>query len=208
MSLRLGAAMPKLYDRRYFDHWYRHPAQRVSAGRVLERKARLALSTAEYYLGRPLRSVLDVGCGEGAWRAPLLKLRPGLAYHGLDSSEYAVARFGRRRNLSLVAFAQLEHLRFGPPVDLLVCSDVMHYVPTRELRRGLSGFGELCGGLAFLEVFAREDDPDGDREGFIGRRAAWYRKAFAEAGFGGVGSHCWLAPALRHEAAALERSNR
>jgi SAM-dependent methyltransferase len=198
--------MPKLYDRRYFDHWYRHPAQRVSGRQALERKVRLALSAAEYYLGRPVRSVLDVGCGEGAWRAPLLKLRPSLQYHGLDSSEYAVMRYGRRRNLSLVTFAQLEHLRFGPPVDLLVCSDVMHYVPTRDLSRGLSGFGELCGGLAFLEVFAREDDPDGDREGFIGRSASWYRRAFDQAGFASVGSHCWLAPALRDEAAALERA--
>lgn len=198
--------MPKVYDRRYFDHWYRHPAQRVSARPVLERKVRLALAAAEYYLGRPVRSVLDVGCGEGAWRAPLRRLRPGLSYRGMDSSEYAVARYGRRRNLSLVGFAQLEYLRFGPPVDLLVCSDVLHYVPTRDLKRGLSGFGELCAGLAFLEVFAREDDPDGDREGFIGRRARWYRQAFEANGFRAVGSHCWLAPALRDEAAALERA--
>lgn len=199
--------MTKTYDRHYFDHWYRQPAQRVSGRQVLERKVRLALSAAEYYLGRPLRSVLDVGCGEGVWRAPLLKLRPALHYRGLDPSEYAIARYGARRNLQLVRFGQLEHLRFGPPVDLLVCSDVMHYVPTAELKRGLSGLGELCAGLAFLEVFAREDDPDGDREGFIGRRASWYRKAFADAGFASVGSHCWLSPALRDEAAALERAD-
>lgn len=199
--------MPKLYDRRYFDRWYRHPALRVSGKQVLERKVRLAVAAAEYYLGRPLRSVLDVGCGEGAWRAPLLRLRPGLHYRGIDPSAYAVARYGRRRNLQQISFGQLEHLRFGAPVDLLVCSDVMHYVPTRELRRGLSGFGELCGGVAFLEVFAREDDPDGDREGFIARRARWYRAAFTEAGFTAVGSHCWLSPTLAGEAASLERAN-
>ena len=196
--------MPKHYDRHYFDRWYRHPALRVSGKQVLERKVRLALATAEYYLGRPLRSVLDVGCGEGVWRAPLLKLRPGLAYRGIDPSEYVVQRYGRSRNLQQVRFGQLEHLRFGAPVDLLVCSDVMHYVPTAELRRGLAGFGELCAGVAFLEVFAREDDPDGDREGFIARRAAWYRSAFADAGFRACGSHLWLSPALRDEAAALE----
>jgi SAM-dependent methyltransferase len=200
--------MPKLYDRRYFDHWYRHPAQRVSGRQVLQRKVRLALAMAEYYLGRPVRSVLDVGCGEGAWRAPLLAERPALHYRGIDPSEYAVRRFGRARNLQQVRFGQLEHLRFGPPVDLLVCSDVMHYVPSAELRRGLSGFGELCAGVAFLEVFTREDDPDGDREGFIARRAAWYREAFSAAGFRACGSHGWLAPALSDEAAALERADR
>jgi SAM-dependent methyltransferase len=199
--------MPKHYDRDYFDRWYRHPALRVSGRQVLERKVRLALSSAEYYLGRPVRSVLDVGCGEGAWRAPLLRLRPGLQYRGVDPSAYAVARFGARRNLQQVRFGQLDQLRFGPPVDLLVCSDVMHYVPTRELQRGLAGFAELCQGLAFLEVFAREDEPDGDREGFIARPARWYRRAFAQAGFRACGSHCWLAPALAGEAAALERAD-
>jgi SAM-dependent methyltransferase len=199
--------MTKQYDRAYFDRWYRHPALRVTGTQVLQRKVRLALAAAEYYLGRPVRSVLDVGCGEGAWRAPLLQLRPSLQYRGIDPSAYAIARHGRRRNLQQVRFGQLEHLRFGPAVDLLVCSDVMHYVPTRELRRGLSGFGELCQGVAFLETFSREDDPDGDREGFIARPAKWYRRAFAEAGFVACGSHCWLAPALADEAAALERSD-
>jgi len=196
----------KVYDRAYFDRWYRHPAQRAAGAAALRRKVQLALSVAEYYLGRPLRTVLDVGCGEGAWRAPLLRARPGLQYRGIDPSQYAVRRYGARRNLQQVAFGQLEHLRFGPPVDLLVCSDVMHYVPTRELRRGLSGFGELCAGVAFLETFAREDDPDGDREGWFARPAAFYRRAFETAGFTAVGSHCWLSPALAGEAAALERT--
>lgn len=199
--------MTKQYDRAYFDRWYRHPALRVSGKQVLERKVRLALATAEYYLGRSVGSVLDVGCGEGAWRAPLLQLRPTLQYRGIDPSAYVVARHGARRNLQQVRFGQLEHLRFGPAVDLLVCSDVMHYVPTRELRRGLSGFRELCQGVAFLETFTREDDPDGDREGFIRRRASWYRAAFADAGFLACGSHCWLSPGLAEEAAALERAD-
>lgn len=196
----------KIYDQRYFDRWYRHPAQRVAGAQALRRKVQLAVSVAEYYLGRPVKSVLDVGCGEGAWRALLLKARPGLAYRGLDPSEYAVARYGQRRNLQQVAFGQLEQLRFGAPVDLLVCSDVMHYVPTRELQRGLSGFGEVCGGVAFLETFAKEDDPDGDREGWFARPSAFYRKLLGAAGFVGVGSHCWLSPALADEAAALERT--
>jgi SAM-dependent methyltransferase len=196
----------KVYDRGYFDRWYRHPAQRLAAAQALKRKVQLALAAAEYYLGHPVRTVLDVGCGEGAWRAPLLWARAGLTYRGIDPSAYAVARFGARRNLQQVSFGQLEHLRFGPPVDLLVCADVMHYVPTHELKRGLAGFGELCGGLAFLETFAREDDPDGDREGWFARPARFYREAFTAAGFVAVGSHCWLSPRLAGEAAALERT--
>jgi SAM-dependent methyltransferase len=196
--------MPKQYDRSYFDHWYREGDAGIGRGVLLRRKVALAVAMAEHYLGHPLRSVLDVGCGEGVWRAPLLKLRPKLHYMGVDRSEYAVARYGAKRNLRLARFGQLGELRFGAPVDLLVCADVLHYLPTAELQRGLPGFAELCGGMAFIEVFCRGDAIEGDVHGFVPRSAAFYRKAFVAAGFTACGSHGYLAPALAADAVALE----
>lgn len=194
--------MTKNYDHAYFSRWYR---DRGIAGRAgLARKVAMAVAIAEFYLERPIRSVLDVGCGEAAWRAPLLKLRPKLHYQGVDSSEYAVAKYGRSRNLALASFGQLAELRFGRPVDLLVCSDVMHYVPTAELKRGLSGFAELCDGVAFLELYAKGDDIAGDMQGFLPRTAESYRKLFAAAGFTACGSHAYLSARLRENAVALE----
>jgi predicted TPR repeat methyltransferase len=165
----------------------------------------LAVACAEYYLERPVRTVLDIGCGEGAWRAPLLKLRPKLRYLGFDSSEFAVSKYGPRRNLHYAHFSDFAQLRPCPPVDLLICADVLHYLPSRELQRGLPGLAELCGGVAFLETFAREDEFEGDHVGFQARPAAWYRKQFSAHGLQSVGSHCWLSPALADEAATLER---
>lgn len=196
--------MTKHYDRAYFDRWYRNSKHERDSKALLDRKVHLAISLAEYYLERPIRSVLDVGCGEAVWRAPLLKLRPKLEYRGVDSSEYAVSRFGRSRNIAFADFGQLGQLRFGAPVDLLVCSDVMHYVPDAELKRGLKGFSELCGGLAFLELWSKEDDIVGDKIGFIERPAAWYRKQFSTAGFISCGSHCYLGTNLHASAASLE----
>jgi SAM-dependent methyltransferase len=196
--------MKKPYDQAYFDKWYRDPAHRVKSPLVLERKVKMVVAVAEYYLGRPIRSVLDVGCGEGAWRAPLLALRPNAYWLGLDSSEYAVARHGLRRNIRLCTFGQLREQRFDRPFDLLVCSDVMHYVPTAELLRGLSGFAALCDGVAFFELFCKGDDFVGDKVGYIARTTAWYRKAFANAGWTHCGSHCYLGPTLRAQASALE----
>jgi len=196
--------MTKTYDKHYFDRWYRNSSHERDSRALLERKVHLAVSLAEYYLERPIRSVLDVGCGEAVWRAPLLKLRPKIDYRGVDSSEYAVSRFGRSRNIAFASFGQLEQLRFGAPVDLLVCSDVMHYIPDAELKRGLKGFSELCGGLAFLELWAKEDDIVGDKIGFIERSAAWYRKQFANAGFVACGSHGYLGSHLHTAAASLE----
>jgi len=194
--------MHKRYDQRYFDTWYR--GRGMGGAQRLARKVALAVATAEYHLERPLRSVLDIGCGEGAWRAPLLRMRPRAQYLGFDSSEYAITRFGRRRNLHLARFADFAHLRPCPPVDLLVCSDVMHYLPLRELDRGLPGLAELCGGVAFLECFAREDHTEGDDVDFQARPASFYRRRFSALGFRQVGSHCWLSPLRAADAAALE----
>lgn len=203
MHRRYTAGM-KRYDRDYFDHWYRDSAAGRSGAQRLGRKVALAVATAEHHLERPIRNVLDLGCGEGAWRAPLRALRPDVDYLGFDSSEYAVRRFGARRNLHLARFGDFRWLRPGEPVDLLVCADVLHYVPARELREGLSGVTELCRGVAWLELFCRGDAFLGDTDGFIARPPAWYRRVFADAGLTACGNHAWLVPDLAGRAAALE----
>lgn len=199
--------MAKQYDRDYFERWYRDPALRADAigGRArLARKVAMAVATAEYWLDRPIRTVLDVGCGEGAWQPVLAKLRPTASYLGFDSSEYAVARFGPRRNIHLASFADFARLRPCAPVDLLVCSDVMHYLDARELDRGLPGLADLCGGVAFLEAFTREDTVAGDTVGFRRRPGRFYRDRLQAAGFIALGSHLYLGPRLADMASTLE----
>jgi len=195
----------KEYDRAYFDRWYRTPERKAARRQSTARKARLALAAAEYYLGRPVQSVLDVGCGEGDWREPLLAQRPKLRYLGLDGSEYAIERFGLSRNLRLCRFGQLAELRFDAPVDLLVCADVMHYLGEAELRRGLSGFAELCNGICFLETYCAEDSIAGDLEEFHPRSARWYRRRFAAAGLTPLGTHLYATPGLSTVVTGLER---
>mgnify|MGYP001555975875 FL=1 len=194
--------MAKRYDRDYFDRWYRDGG--IGGKQRLARKVALAVATAEYMLERPLRTVLDIGCGDEAWRAPLLELRPRASYLGFDSSEYAVSRYGRSRNVHGARFGDFAQLRPCPPVDLLVCSDVLHYLPTRELDRGLPGLAALCGGIAFLETFTRKDAAAGDEDGFLGRDAAFYPGRFEALGFRHVGAHCWLSPWLAGHANELE----
>jgi SAM-dependent methyltransferase len=194
----------KLYDRDYFDKWYRDPKHAVTSREQLKRKAALAVATTEYYLGREVRSVLDVGCGEGVWRRPLRALRPRIEYAGVDSSEYVVARFGRTRNIRLATFGQLAELRFEREFDLIICSDMLHYVPSAELHRGLRGIVEMLAGVAFLELFTSSDEPEGDTHDFLQRSPKWYLSTFAEAGLIACGSHCYLARRLEDCVAALE----
>lgn len=192
----------KVYDERYFNTWYRQ--KNIGSAQRLQRKVALAVAVAEYQLERPVRTVLDIGCGEGVWYPALKKIRPAISYLGFDSSEYAVSRYGRTRHVHYARFSDFDSLRPCPPVDLLVCSDVMHYLPTRELKKGLPGLAELTAGVAFLEVFTREDDVIGDRDEFFDRSAAAYRNLFESVGFAQVGSHCWLSPARRKHISALE----
>ncbi|MDE2308802.1 MAG: class I SAM-dependent methyltransferase [Xanthomonadaceae bacterium] len=198
--------MRKTYDRDYFDKWYRDPRHAVGSPAELRRKVALAVAQAEYYLGRPIRSVLDVGCGEAPWRAPLLALRPGIGYRGLDASPYAVQRYGRSRNVGLARFGQLEQLRFDTRFDLIVCTDVLHYLKPAEIRGGLGGIVDMLEGVAFLEVFTSRDDVVGDRDGFVSRPPAWYLREFGRAGLLPCGSHCYLGPRLERHIAALERA--
>jgi SAM-dependent methyltransferase len=199
-------AMPKSYDRAYFDKWYRDRHHSVASPTELRRKVALAVAQAEYYLGRPLRNVLDVGCGEAPWRAPLRALRPGVSYRGLDASPYVVARYGRSRNIGLARFGQLEHLRFDTRFDLIVCTDVLHYLKPGEIRAGLVGIGEMLEGVAFLEAFTSHDDVVGDCEGFFSRPPSWYLRQFAQVGLLPCGSHGYLGPRLERHVAALERA--
>jgi len=197
------AGVAKQYDETYFDKWYRGRT-RVHAAGELQRKVALAVASAEYFLRRQVRGVLDVGCGEGAWQPELRALRPRLSYLGLDPSDYAVARFGRERNIRRAAFAELESLHLPRKFDLVVCSDVLHYVPDDEIRRGVTELVRLTTGIAYLEILAAEDDIVGDLEGFIRRPAAWYRRLFHGAGLRAAGPYLWLAPSLQSSAAHLE----
>lgn len=198
----------KTYDRDYFDRWYRDSRHAPFHAGMLPRRVQLAVSAAEYILERPIRTVLDVGCGEGRWRPLLLQARPALAYLGIDSSEYVVRRYGRRRNIRLGRFGDLGRLGLARRFDLIVCSDVLHYVPLAEVRSGLRTIARLLGGVAFLELFTADDDSVGDEAGFMPRSRAAYLRLFRAAGLIHLGLHCYVGRALRDRLSSLERGGR
>jgi len=192
------------YDRAYFDRWYRDSKTRVKSGASIRRKAALALSVAEYYLERPVRTVLDVGCGEGNWLPALKSLRPGIRYTGVDASTYAVGRFGKRRNIRLGSFATLEEIGLADDYDLIVCSDALFYLPLEELKAGIASLAARAAGVAFLELYTEKDSLIGDfpNEGL--QSADYYRRLLKAHGFLRVGSHCYLGPELHGAAMEME----
>ena len=195
----------KRYDRAYFDRWYRRPRTRVASLESLARKVHLAVSVAEYVLQRPIRSVLDIGAGEGLWYPLLRRMRPLVRYVGVDPSEYAVRRFGSRRHLRLGDFGSLHRMRLPSNQDLIVCSDVLQYVEDTEIPRGLRRIQQLLGGVAYIEAYAADDEMVGDMKGWNFRPESFYRRAFRQAGFTRCGLHCYAGREMSRALLALER---
>jgi 2-polyprenyl-3-methyl-5-hydroxy-6-metoxy-1,4-benzoquinol methylase len=194
----------KAYDEAYFTKWYRDPRTRVHTPDSVRRKIRMVLGVTEYFLGRKLRTVLDVGAGEGTWGTELRRLRPGLRYLGIDPSEYVVERYGRRRNIKLGSFEQLPSMSLGRGYDLVICADMLQYVPDAMLKSGVRHIAGLLNGVAFLESYTTGDDMEGDLEGWHPRSKSQYRRIYTDAGLVPCGVHCYLSRALAVNAVELE----
>jgi len=209
MPARATTAATREYDRRYFDKWYRNPRFRVKNAGELNRQVAFVVAAAEHVLGRSLGTVLDVGCGEGNWRAPLRRLRPRIRYTGVDSSEYAVARYGARRDIRLGTIDALDSLRLRTEYDLILCVGMLNYLGPAQLRAGLAQVYERAAGLAYLEVFTSGDrGVFGDTMGTHFRSTAWYRARIRDAGFVSCGMHCYIPDSLRENTSAMERCER
>lgn len=194
----------KRYDRAYFDRFYRKRRTRVHSVESVMRKVRLAVSAAEFMLGREIRSVLDVGAGEGAWQPILRRMRPGVRYVGVEPSEYAVERYGRKRELRLGRFDGLDAARVGRDFDLVVCADVMNYLTTAELNRGLAQIAKRLRGLAYLEIYTSRDELVGDLRNIDLRAPSYYARALRTAGLVRCGMHCYVGEKLEDKLVAME----
>jgi SAM-dependent methyltransferase len=191
------------FDHDYFDRWYRKEG--FGSRARLDRKVRYAVAVAEYLLDRPVRSVLDVGCGEGAWGVALRRMRPRARYVGIDPSRYAVGRYGRRRRLHLGGLGDLDRLGLQGQFDLIVCVDVIAYVKAAEIRRGLEAISSMLSGVALIEVFTSADRFEGDLEGYHRRHPNTYRRWFTDAGLVHIGPNLWCGQRLWPTLSSFER---
>jgi SAM-dependent methyltransferase len=195
------------YDAAYFERWYRSARHRVRTPTEIRRIVAMTVAAAEYVLERPIRTVLDVGAGEGHWRGHLRTLRPRVRYIGIEPSHYAVQRFGRARDLRQGTLGTIDTLGLDREVpqgfDLIVSCGVLNYVPEDELPHGLATLATLASGVAFLELFAASDDITGDipRDR---RPAAWYAGVLARAGWLPCGLHCYVPHHVADRMVALE----
>lgn len=196
---------PSYYDRKYFDKWYRHPRHRVKSRADIHRQLRFVLAATEFMLERPVKSVLDVGAGEGTWGVALQHINPGAKYFGVDPSEYAVSRFGKARNIQLGGFGDLPAMDLPGEIDLVLCCGVMNYVAPTEIRSGLEALARMTAGLAYFEVFAAEDEATGDFDKTSAKPARWWRSLFRRTGWTPLGMQLYVRTDMAGLTTRLER---
>jgi SAM-dependent methyltransferase len=173
----------------------------------MARRAEWAIATAEYVLGRPLRTVLDVGSGEGHWAPAIKRLRPRVRYTGVDPSPYVVRQYGARRHIVCGTIGALDALPLDGPFDLVLCCAMLNYLGPIDVARGLRQLSGQLGGVAHVELFTRGDPVEGDFRGWRWYTRSWAQAAFRRAGLVSIGLHCYAGRARARDLCALERGH-
>ena len=114
---------------------------------------------------------------------------PRARYAGLEVSEYLCSRFGWTCG-SIADFAPRS------PFDLVICYDVLQYLPDAEAARAIANFGRGCRAALYVSALTTEDWRENcdqsrtDRAVHL-RSGAWYRRRLKNA-FRYVGFGVWL----------------
>ncbi len=169
----------------YFRKFYRNPKTRVvTAGEMRTRATLIATILRQAQI--PVRRILDAGCGIGLLQGPFAELLPRARYTGLEFSEYLCAEYGWTHG------SVADH-SVATPYDLVICYDVLQYLPDREAGRAIANLARLSRAALYFSALTSEDWRDNcdrsrtDRAVHL-RSGGWYRRrlrrAFRHIGFG------------------------
>lgn len=189
--------MSSQFNADFYRRFYQNPRTRVTTKEEMHRRA-TAVGAVVRNLDIPVRRILDAGCGLGWMRPALLAQFPRATYVGLEVSEHLCAEHGWVQ-------ASLADYRPRTRFDLIVCYDVLQYLPDAHARRAMNNLGRLCRGALYFHAPTLEDwQGNADRSCSDGdihlRPADWYRtrlnRHFRHAGMGvhvrrGVPLHQW-----------------
>jgi 2-polyprenyl-3-methyl-5-hydroxy-6-metoxy-1,4-benzoquinol methylase len=176
------------FDRDYYARFYFDPRTAVVSRAEMRARGRLIAALATH-VGLPVRRILDAGCGVGLLRAPLKRAFPRSRYVGLEESEYLCRRYGWSRG-------SLESWRDSASFDLVVCYDVLQYLPDRAAARALANLAHLCHGVLYFSALTRADWRENcdqrrtDRKVHL-RSGEWYRSKLRRS-FRPLGAGFWL----------------
>lgn len=160
------------FDAAYYDRYYGQLELAAGVGTLV----RFVCAYLDH-LGVEVEEILDFGCGQGFWRAPLLRAYPHARYTGIELSEHACAAYGWTRG-SVVDHAH------GRKADLVICQGVLQYLPEADAARAIRNLARHTRGALYLEALTQGDwDHNCDQTATDGnvhlRPVAWYREQLA-----------------------------
>lgn len=160
-----------VFDEAYYERYYIKRATRVAEPAYFVNIARFVDAYCAL-LEVDVRSVLDLGCGIGSMKKPLEECFPKVPYTGVDISPYVCAKYGWE-------LAGVDDYR-GDAADLVVCHDVLQYLPPGAAKAAIRNLAEHCKEVLFFSVLTREDwegncDKSRTDSDVYLRDASWYR---------------------------------
>ena len=183
-----SAPIRRLFDDAYFERFYRDPRTRVGDENTARKLGRFIGAYLDW-LDIPVRRIVDLGCGLGRLREPLLDAFEKASYTGVDSSEYLCREYGWVRDC---AAAFRSNTRF----DLVICNDVLQYLDDEQAQRSLENMATLCQGALFFDALTLDDwqsvcDRSLTDDHCHIREGRWYRRRLAPA-FTAVGGGIFI----------------
>ena len=171
------------FDAGYYRRFYIDPRTRVTTPAESARRAALIAAILRQ-LEVPVRRILDAGCGLGLLRPALQRAFPKARYVGLEVSEHLCQQRGWIQG-------SIAEYTTRSPFDLVICSDVLQYLPEREAASALANLARLCRGALYFHALTTEDwQRNADTRCSDGnvyfRSADWHRRRLAR-GFRFVG---------------------
>lgn len=163
------------FDAAFYRRFYLHTP--VAEKHETERRARLLAAIVDE-LELPVARIVDMGCGLGWFRRPLLKSFPQATYTGVEYSEYLCSKHGWHQGSAASYGGRGRY-------DLVVCNDVLQYLSDADVAKALNNFARLCRGALYLHVPTTKDFRDvvdraaSDVQVHI-RSAAWYRQRLSK----------------------------
>ncbi|MFT4560666.1 MAG: 2-polyprenyl-3-methyl-5-hydroxy-6-metoxy-1,4-benzoquinol methylase [Gammaproteobacteria bacterium] len=139
----------KKFDEAYYARYYGDRNTRVAEPSYFNNLARY-LGAYTRLLGLKVGSIVDLGCGVGTLKLPLLGRFPKATYTGVDISEYACVTYGWER-------AAVSEYSSPEKFDLVVCHDVVQYLNDKEAKAAIKNFNSLCKDILYFSVLTEED---------------------------------------------------
>jgi len=173
------------FDSAYFRKYYLDRETRVvTQGEMRSRAGLIAAILRQAQI--PVRRILDAGCGIGLLRKPFAEFLPRARYTGLELSDYLCKKYGWE-NGSVADYAP------SAPFDLVICYDVLQYLPDREAAQALVNLARLTRAVVYVSALTQEDwerncDRSRTDRAVHLRPGSWYRRRlrrhFRYLGFG------------------------